>query len=65
MTEIIYLSLHISDDLESFCNMEYPGKFPGSGRSPAEGNVCPFQYSCLEFYDTDAQWAIVILVTKM
>ena len=24
------------------------GSFPGSGRSPAEGNGNPFQYSCLE-----------------
>ena len=25
-----------------------PGSIPGSGRSPAEGNGNPFQYSCLE-----------------
>ena len=25
-----------------------PGSIPGSGRSPAAGNVNPFQYSCLE-----------------
>ena len=23
-------------------------QFPGSGRSPGEGNDCPFQYSCLK-----------------
>ena len=25
-----------------------PGSFPGSGRSPGEGNGNPLQYSCLE-----------------
>ena len=25
-----------------------PGSFPGSGRSPGEGNGNTFQYSCLE-----------------
>ena len=25
-----------------------PGSTPGSGRSPAAGNVNPFQYRCLE-----------------
>ena len=25
-----------------------PGSFPGSGRSPGEGNSIPLQYSCLE-----------------
>ena len=25
-----------------------PGLFPGSGRSPGEGNGNPLQYSCLE-----------------
>ena len=38
-------------DLEgkvSACNVGDPGSIPESGRSPAEGNGNPFQYSCLE-----------------
>ena len=33
---------------ESACNAGDPGSIPGSGRSPAEGNGNPLQYSCLE-----------------
>ena len=33
---------------ESTCNAGDPGLITGSGRSPAEGNGYPFQYSCLE-----------------
>ena len=29
-------------------NVGDPGSFPGSGRSPGEGNGNPLQYSCLE-----------------
>ena len=29
-------------------NVGDPGSIPGSGRYPGEGNVNPFQYSCLE-----------------
>ena len=32
---------------ESACNVGDQGSFPGSGRSPGEGNGNPFQYSCL------------------
>ena len=32
----------------SACNVGDPGSFPGSGRSPGEGNGKPLQYSCLE-----------------
>ena len=32
---------------ESACNAGDAGSLPGSGRSPGEGNVIPFQYSCL------------------
>ena len=32
---------------ESACNAGEPGWIPGSGRSPAEGNGKPLQYSCL------------------
>ena len=35
-----------------------PGSFPGSGRSPREGNSNPLQYSCLENpMDRGAWWA--------
>ena len=33
---------------ESTCNAGDPGSFPGSGRSPGEGNGNPLQYFCLE-----------------
>ena len=33
---------------ESACNVGDPGSIPGSGRSPAEGNGNPLQYSYLE-----------------
>ena len=34
-----------SDSKESAHNEGDPGSIPGSGRSPAEGNGFPFQYS--------------------
>ena len=37
-----------SDSKESTCNAGDPGLIPASGRSPAEGNGNPLQYSCLE-----------------
>ena len=37
-----------SDGKESACNSRDLGLFPGLGRSPAEGNGYPFQYSCLD-----------------
>ena len=37
-----------SDSKASTCNMGNPGSIPGLGRSLGEGNVNPFQYSCLE-----------------
>ena len=41
------------------------GLIPGSGRSPAEGNVNSLQYSCLEHsIDREAWWAIVHGVAK-
>ena len=33
---------------QSACNAEELSSIPGLGRSPAEGNDNPFQYSCLE-----------------
>ena len=42
-----------------------PGSIPGSGRSPAEGNGNPLQYSFLEnSMDRGAWWATVCGVTK-
>ena len=41
------------------------GSFPGSGKSPGEGNGNPFQYSCLgNPTDRGAWWATVHGVTK-
>ena len=37
-----------SDGKASACNVGDPGSFPGSGRSPGEGNGNPLQHSCLE-----------------
>ena len=42
------------------------GSIPGSGRSPGEGNVNPFQYSCLENpMDRGAQEATVHGVARV
>jgi len=44
---------------------EIQGSVPGSGRSPAEGNGYPLQYSCLENpMDRRAWWAAVHGVAK-
>ena len=41
------------------------GSIPGWGRSPGEGNGCPFQYSCLENpMDRGAWWVMVHRVAK-
>ena len=37
-----------SDGKVSACNVRDPCLIPGWGRSPAEGNGNPLQYSCLE-----------------
>ena len=37
-----------SDSKESACNEKDLSSIPGLGRSPAEGNGNPLQYSCLE-----------------
>ena len=48
-TGIIYLGFPgISDGKESACNAGHPGSIPRLGRSPAEENGSPLQYSCLE-----------------
>ena len=47
-------------NLPSAYNAGDPGSFPGSGRSPGEGNGNPLQYSCLEnAMDRGAWWAII------
>ena len=49
----------------SASNAGDPGSIPGSGRSLAEGNGNPLQYSCLENpMDWGAWWAAVHGVTK-
>ena len=49
----------------SASNAGDPGSIPGSGRSTAEGNGNPLQYSCLEnSMDGEAWWAEVHEVTK-
>ena len=51
---------------ESACNAGDLGSIPGSGRSPAEGNGNPLQYSCLEnSMDRGAWWAIVHGITEL
>ena len=57
--------LHISVSKEPACNAGDPGLIPGLGRSPAEGNGNPLQYSCLENpMDRGACWATVHKVAK-
>ena len=54
-----------SDSKESACNARDLGSFPGSGRSPGEGNGYPLQYSCLENSMDRGTWqATVLEVTK-
>ena len=53
------------DGKGSACNAGDSGSFPGSGRSPGEGNSYPLQYSCLEnSMDRGAWWVIVHRVAK-
>ena len=50
---------------ESTCQAGYTGSFPGSERSPEEGNSNPLQYSCLgNLMDRGAQRAIIHRVAK-
>ena len=49
---------------ESACNARAMGSIPGLGRTPAEGNGNPLQYSCLgNSMDRGAWWATVYRVT--
>ena len=49
-----------SDSKESACSGGDPGSNPGSGRSPGEGNGCPFQYSCLENSMDKGAWQATV-----
>ena len=48
-----------SDSKETACDVGHLDSIPGSGRSPAEGNGYPLQYSCLgNPMNRGAWWAI-------
>ena len=54
-----------SDSKESACKAGHQGSVPRLGRSPAEGNGNPLQFSCLENpMDRGAWWATVHGVAK-
>ena len=44
---------------ESACNAGDQGLIPGLGRSPGEGNINPFQYSCLENSTGRGHWQAI------
>ena len=44
----VFIFIEGEDGKESACLAGDPGLFPGSGRSPGEGNGSLLQYSCLE-----------------
>ena len=49
-----------SNGIESACTAGDPGSVPGLGRSPAEGNGNPLQYSFLQnSKDRGALWSTV------
>ena len=54
-----------SDGKEFTCNVGDLGLIPESGKSPAEGNGNPFQYSCLEKSMDRGAWQVTVQgVTK-
>ena len=60
-----WVSLLAQAGQQSACKAGDLGSIPGSGRSPAEGNGKPFQYSCLEnSMDKEAWWATTRGVTE-
>ena len=62
---IIGLPQRLSGKKKYACNAEAVGSFLWSGRSPAEGNGNPLQYSCLgKPMDREARQATVHWVTK-
>ena len=55
-----------SDGKESACNAVDLGLIPGWGRSPAEGNGNPLQYSCLgNPMNREAWWATVCGIARV
>ena len=59
--KVVYLSFPgDSDGKELACNAGDLGSMPGSGRSPGEGNGCPFQYSCLENSMNREAWQAIV-----
>ena len=60
-----YRASLVADNKESACNERDTGLFPGSGRTPGEGNGNPLQYSCLKNpMDRGAWWATVQSIAK-
>ena len=49
-----------SDNKESICNARDLGLIPESGRSPAEGNGDPLQYSFLENSSDKVAWQATV-----
>ena len=49
-----------SDGKESACNVGHLGLIPGWGRSSAEGNGYPLQYSCLENSMDSGAWQATV-----
>ena len=49
-----------SDHKESARDAGGPGSIPGSGRSPAEANGNPLQYSCLEDPMDGGAWQVTV-----
>ena len=49
-----------SDGKESTWNAEDSGSIPGMGRSPGEGNVYLFYYSCLENPMDQGAWQATV-----
>ena len=49
-----------SEGKVSACNVGDSGSIPGSGRSPAEENGNPLQYSCLENSMDRGPWQVTV-----
>ena len=49
-----------SDGKKSACNAADLGSFPGSGRSPGEGQGSPLQYSGLENSMERGEWQATV-----
>ena len=49
-----------SDSKESACNAGDPGLIPGLERYPAERNVNPLQYSCVENPMDRGAWQVTV-----